>query len=187
MARALQRPKLPFDVGVPDGFFALDVSGKSGAHHHHRRYRKARAGKPAAGFLFAAMQSAKTVSNDRTCFVAFSAIYRRPEKEFDTSGKSGANQHHREIHKSSGGAIRRGLFCWGLSSRAARDEARMKTTPPGNTTKTICARLAQRRAAGDEPAVRRCCRSRCCAASVRKPARFGVDVQGQIDEVPVLF
>jgi hypothetical protein len=32
---------------------ALDASGKSGAYRHHRRYRKARAGKPAAGFSFA--------------------------------------------------------------------------------------------------------------------------------------
>jgi len=31
---------------------ALDASGKSGAHWHHRRYRKARTGKPAAGFSF---------------------------------------------------------------------------------------------------------------------------------------
>jgi hypothetical protein len=39
-------------------FLVLDASGKSAAHRHHRRYRKARAIKPAAGFLTAAMLSA---------------------------------------------------------------------------------------------------------------------------------
>jgi hypothetical protein len=71
-----KRSKLRFDAGVPIRFFALDALGKSGAHHHHRRYRSARAGKPAAGFLLAAALSGKTVSNDRTCFVVFSAIYK---------------------------------------------------------------------------------------------------------------
>jgi hypothetical protein len=41
-----------------DAPIALNASGKSGAHHHHRRYRKARTGKPARAFLLATMLSA---------------------------------------------------------------------------------------------------------------------------------
>jgi hypothetical protein len=37
---------------IPIEFAALDASGKSEAHWHHRRHRKARTAKLAAGFSF---------------------------------------------------------------------------------------------------------------------------------------
>src|SRR5882757_4299793 len=45
---------------------ALDVSGKSGAKQHHRRYRKARAGRSAAGFFMSFLNRTAVVHRDAT-------------------------------------------------------------------------------------------------------------------------
>jgi hypothetical protein len=98
-------------VDAANHFFALDASGKSGAHHHHCRYRKARAGKSAAGFFILQQcypQKSFKLSN------LFHCIFRSlltVQKTFDTSGKSPAHYHHRENHAEPGGEIRSGLFC----------------------------------------------------------------------------
>jgi hypothetical protein len=62
------------NIDAPNQFLALDASGKSAAHRHHRRYRKARAGKSAAGFFICGDAIRREVSNYPTCFIAFSVI-----------------------------------------------------------------------------------------------------------------
>jgi hypothetical protein len=98
------------NVDAPNQFFALDASGKSAAHRHHRRYRKARAGKPAAGFFICnrcCPPGSFKLSNLLHCIFR---ILLTARKTFDTSGKSPADYHHRENRAGPGGEIRRGLF-----------------------------------------------------------------------------
>jgi hypothetical protein len=72
--RMPQAQSFHLNVDVLNPFFALDASGKSAAHRHHRRYRKARAGQPAAGFFICNDAIRREVSNYRTCFIAFSVV-----------------------------------------------------------------------------------------------------------------
>jgi hypothetical protein len=93
------------------GFFALDASGKSAAHRHHRRYRKVRAGKSAAGFFIS------NACYPRGSFKLSNLLHRifrnflTSEKEFDTSGKSPADYHHRENRAEPGRRNSPRAFC----------------------------------------------------------------------------
>jgi hypothetical protein len=97
LADAVRAQCFHLNVDVPTLFFALDASGKSAAHCHHRGYRKARTGKSAAGFFIAKQcypQKSFKLSN------LFHRIFRSlltVQRTFDTSGKSPAHYHHREI------------------------------------------------------------------------------------------
>ncbi|CAN7427814.1 hypothetical protein LJR220_003843 [Bradyrhizobium sp. LjRoot220] len=93
---------LHLNVDAPNQFFALDASGKSGAHHHHREYRKARSGKPASGFFHLRRcysQGSFKLSNLFHCIFGNLLTV---QKSFDTSGKSPADYHHRENRAEPG-------------------------------------------------------------------------------------
>lgn len=77
-------------------FLALDASGKSAAHLHHRQFRKARAGKPTAGFFILRRYYPQESFKLSSLFHCIFANLLTVRKTFDTSGKSPAHLHHRE-------------------------------------------------------------------------------------------
>jgi hypothetical protein len=110
---------LPSECRCTEPFFALDASGKSAAHCHHRGYRKARTGKSAAGFFIAKQcypQKSFKLSN------LFHRIFRSlltVQRTFDTSGKSPAHYHHRENRAEPGRRNPQRAFCLRFSDLMA--------------------------------------------------------------------
>ena len=117
------------NVDAPNQFLALDASGKSGAHHHHRRYRKARTGKSAAGFFICS----NAIRGKVSIVEAVSSHFRNlltVQKAFDTSGKSPAYCHHRENLKARAGETGRGLFRLHFQSDGGRTSRRLILPTP---------------------------------------------------------
>ena len=136
-------------------FSGLDASGKSAAHHHHRRYCKARAGKPAAGFFICNRcypgESFKLSNLLHRIFRNLLTV----RKTFDTSGKSPADYHHRanraepgrrnpprafsiEIFQSDGGRLSRRPNSQRPSPEASRARRRPNLHQPARANVPAC-------------------------------------------------
>ena len=90
-------PRFHLNVDAPNQFLALDASGKSATHFHHRRYPKARAGKPPAGFFHLQRCYPRTSFKLSSLFHCIFGNLLTVRKTFDASGNSPAN-HHRRNH-----------------------------------------------------------------------------------------